>query len=198
MESRIDWSDSEEEEDNDEGDFIAFVDQTTLQARLRRVKAAIAQLLLQALLYAVTIVASAIQCIVILLAALVGLLWGLCLLLCDRGGSISRFAWKATSGVLLWVWQGALYGGVTLPVAAGAFMLHLLRQAKGDISAAAVRGAQFTQEEMVGEQDAEIFDQEGETGGNIKAPRGKVQHKAVKATPVAGQRRRAASVCESR
>ena len=96
----------------------------------------------------------------------------------------------STSCVLAVVWRGMLYGGVTLPVAAGAFGLQQLKRAKKEILAAATDGTQLVEADEEKEEEGKV-DRKGKRSGVNKTAQGQSSNKAFKATSIAGQRRRA-------
>ena len=127
--------------------------------------------------------------VLIVLVQIAGVLWFLCGLMWEAVSCGLKKLRRAVSSGLTAVWRGLLFGGVTLPVAAVTLGIQSIRQAWREILTAAADGTQLVEEEV--EDEEEDADQLDKRGGVNKIAQGHARSKAVKATSVAGQRRRA-------
>ena len=180
LESHIDWSESEEDEEEVEEEV------TGIEGEGEAIHEEVGMMvwLCGQLLYSPIF-------LLCVLASIAGGLWGLCLAVGDLALFTLKTVGKKMSSGLAVVWSWILFAGVTLPVAAGVFGLQLFHMVVREISAAPGDGAQLAQ---IGEEEEKVdVDLVVNRGGVITATQGRKANrsKVFKASSVAGQRRRA-------
>ena len=180
MESRLNWSTSEEEEEEDEED----VNGTEGEGVANHKEAGRMAWLCGHMLYSPIF-------LLCVLASVAGGLWGLCLAVGDLAMFTLKTGGKKLSSGLATVWSCFLFAGVSLPVAAGVFGFQLFSRAIRELGEAVGYGAQLAQQ--VEDEDEEDVDLVVNGGGVITATQGRKANrsKAFKASSAAGQRRRA-------
>eukprot|EP01048_Picozoa_sp_COSAG05_P014088 COSAG05_NODE_1564_length_4546_cov_8.210929_2_plen_255_part_00 len=181
LESRFNWSTSEEEEEEDEED----VNGTEGEGVANHKEAGRMAWLCGHMLYSPIL-------LLCVLASVAGGLWGLCLAVGDLAMFTLKTGGKKLSSGLAMVWSCFLFAGVSLPVAAGVFGFQLLNRAIREFVEAAGYGAQLAQQ-VEEDEDEEDVDLVVNGGGVITATQGRKANrsKAFKASSAAGQRRRA-------